>query len=134
MRSYGINHVNSSLYKPASNGAVGRVNRTFAEFLKNIVEELDWDVCLPRAVLTYNNTKHIELGMAPEEKLMTIPGKEQEKRIEGHPNWLPYAVGVKVKIKIVTVDRSLDKKLSEWYGSPFIITKVVSEGMAYEIE
>lgn len=145
LRKYGIEHLYSSPYKPASNGAVERVNRTFIEFLKNLVgRDSDWDRCLPKALLIYNNTKHSSIGMSPSEKLMVeshdsghvlpIPREEQEKWREGHPGWLPYGLGVKVKRKIITMDKSLGRKMGERYEGPYTVTKVVSGGMAYVIE
>ena len=145
LNKYGIEHVYSSPYKPASNGAVERINRTLAEFLKSLQNRSnEWDKFLSKAILVYNNTKHSEIGLSPSEKIMTechekgkilpISHEEQEKWQEGHPNWLPYGVGVKVKRKIVTVDRTLERKMEERYEGPFTIIKVLSEGMAYEIE
>jgi hypothetical protein len=47
---------------------------------------------------------------------------------------IPYMVGVKVKRKIVTVDRTLERKMDERYEGPLLVKEVLSGGMSYVVE
>ena len=52
MEKYNIHHVRMTAYKPSSNGAVERVNRTLISFLRDLSSHPgDWVSYLPQAIL-----------------------------------------------------------------------------------
>ena len=140
LEKYGIKHSLSSPYKPACNGAVERVNRTMSEFLRSLSRNsTHWDQDLTRARITYNNTKHSEIGMTPAEKLMTESHRTRniipvslDTWKKGHPNFVPFKVGQRVLRKIVTTDRSVSRKFAPKFEGPFDVVKVFSRGVSYE--
>ena len=71
LANYGINHIYSSPYNPASNGAVERVNRTLINTIKALTNDLRvWNKILPKAIVVYNNTIHSKLHASPSEFLL----------------------------------------------------------------
>jgi transposase InsO family protein len=71
VQNLSIKHKLTTPYQPTSNGAMERVNRT----IKNLIRSLSdagraWEESLPRAVITYNNTIHVELGVSPADFLL----------------------------------------------------------------
>jgi hypothetical protein len=143
LTSYGIKHIFTTPYRPASNGCVERVNRTIGEFLKNIVESPgSWDTRLGKAVMVYNNTKHSELGMSPAEFLLTKPHSVLDSPIiveedllwsEGHPKYEPFHLGQLVKKKRIVQDRSVANKFKPKYDGPFEVIKINDNKVTYKI-
>ena len=72
LERYSIDHVYSTQYRAAGNGAVERVNRTVTQLLKSLVNDsqTDWDVTLHHALITYNTTLHSQLSMSPADFIM----------------------------------------------------------------
>ena len=67
-----ILHIKTTAYKPSSNGAVERVNRSIIELLRSLVNRpSEWKDYLSTAVRTYNNTTHRETNISPSKFLMT---------------------------------------------------------------
>ena len=83
-----IHHLKTTAYKPSSNGAVERVNRTIIEFLRSLTKgPTVWKDYLATAVRTYNNTTHNETKISPSRFIMTrehdqvdIPIVSEEQR------------------------------------------------------
>ena len=143
LESFSIKHIYSSPQNPASNGAIERVNQTLTEILKAKVQNgQDWDILLPDALITYNNSYHSQIGTTPSKKIMTqhnIVGKLPlqssltSKWKEGHPNFAPYSINQKVIKKIIHSDHCVSHKFEKKYDGPFIVKKVQSNGLSYEI-
>ena len=53
---------------------------------------------------------------------------------EGHPNFCPFAIGDKVIRKVHMSGSSAINKFKERFSGPFVITKVQSNGLSYEIK
>ena len=67
-----INAVKSVPFSPSSNGAVERVNRTMIQILKGLANKPgDWDLHLPKAIISYNNTFHSQIGMSPAQCILS---------------------------------------------------------------
>ncbi|KAL7630233.1 UNVERIFIED_CONTAM: hypothetical protein RMT77_019624 [Armadillidium vulgare] len=141
---YGIKHTTSSPYKPSSNGAVERVNRTIGELLRLILSHGgEWDIQLPKVKLIYNNTVHSQTGKTPAQKLMEeshkrrsrVPLSDEHKLTwkEGHPNFRPFKLNQAVARKVITQDKTNIRKFTEKYTGPYIITKVFGNEVTYEI-
>jgi len=145
MESFNISHVFTSPLRPASNGAIERVNRTIGEFLRSLVEKerKEWDVVLSRALVTYNLTVHAQTGRTPSARLLEeshrhgivipVPAEEREKWVVGHPNFCPFRVGQLVLRRKVSGDRSAKRKLAARYMGPFCVRRVNQNGVTYEI-
>jgi len=71
-----------TVYHPKSNGALERLLRTLAEYLKHYVDEdqTDWDEWIPSAMFTYNTT------------LRTVTGYTLFELMYGHQTDLPIAL------------------------------------------
>ena len=142
--SYGIKHIYSTPYKPSSNGAVERVNRTIIQILKGLVNSpTDWDKELPRTLMIYNNTLHAENKKSPSDCLLEtahrvhqspVVSQDIQKRWkDGNPNFEPFRKGDKVLIKIQKVGDMVQHKLTETFEGPYIIKKVFPNELTYQI-
>ena len=129
---------------PTSNGAVERVNRTIQNFIKTITTETNrWDEHLGRALITYNNTTHVELQMSPSKFLIT---KSHQHSVDpplqsdlreywklGHPKFMPFCVNDLVLMK-TTLKGSLNiNKFLPKYDGPYKVGRVDSYGVTYQI-
>ena len=141
---YNIVHVYSTPYKPSSNGAIERVNRTIGELLRILTQESrKWDLHLPRAVLTYNHTVHSEIGCTPAEKILKIsydidsqPLLSAEIRhpwANGSPRYRPFHVGSFVLKKTVLVGNLTTNKLLPRFDGPYQVIKVFSNNVTYQL-
>ena len=142
---YGINHVFSTPYKPSSNGAVERVNRTVIQFLNALSdEENKWDRELTKMLLIYNGTYHEEIGMAPNERLVKennrgvpsalVENKETRWWKEGRAGFVSFMRGQKVLKVIEKKGRLTKDKLRPKYDGPFKVSRVNPNGVTYEVE
>ena len=61
----------SSAYHPQRDGQIERTIQTLKDLLRAcvIVQQRNWDDCLPLVEFTYNNSFHASIGMAPYEAL-----------------------------------------------------------------
>ena len=145
LEKYKIEHVLTTPYKPASNGAVERVNRTVIQFLKALSErENKWDKELTRMLLIYNGTYHEEIGMAPNERLVRennkevssaiVPSSEEKWWKEGRAGFVSFIRGQKVLKVIEKKGRLTVDKFRPKYEGPFIVSKVHRNGVTYELE
>ena len=145
LQEYNIDHIYSTSYKAASNGAVERSNRTIIELLKGIVSSspLTWDKELGKAVVLYNNTLHTKLGTTPSKFILQNSFKSINNLPlnadiiatwkEGHPHFSPFRLHQKVVRKVNRVGNRLSHKLKQKYEGPYEVVKVQSNGVSYEI-
>ena len=72
LSSHGISHQLTTPYKPTSNGAVERMNKTDQGFLRSLCALGNkWDDELSRAVISYNHIYHAKLEKSPSSFLLT---------------------------------------------------------------
>ena len=130
---------------PTSNGAVERVNRTIQNLLKVVLDHGSrWDEHLGRAVITYNNSPHTELGLSPAKFLITKshscqgdPPLQSELREYwklGNPRFRPFKVGDFVLKKVEVQGHCTINKFMPRFSGPFKVCKVGSLGVTYELE
>lgn len=62
-----INKMQTTAYRPQSNGALERSHRTLGEYLRNYTDQdiNNWDQWLPYAMFTYNSTPHSSTQITP---------------------------------------------------------------------
>ena len=144
LEEYKIKHVYSTPYMPSSNGCVERVNRTVLQLLNGIqIRQNEWDMHLSRVVITYNNSVHSQLNLSPSACILsrahncnaTLPVTTElvETWCEGHPNFCPFKINQKVLKKIVKVGNRLENKLGQKFEGPYLIQKVHSKKLTYEV-
>ena len=144
LHKYGIKHIFTTPYSPSSNGACERVNSTILNFVRGLrLDQNRWDEGLVKAVVTYNNTSHSQIGTSPSQFILQqvhscipacpIDNETRETWREGHPNFAPFRVGQKVIKKIVKTGNRVEHKLSQKFDGPFVIKKVQQNGVTYEI-
>jgi hypothetical protein len=139
----GIIHQFTTPFCPTSNGAIERVNRTIQGFLRSLTDKPgSWDQHLPQAIITYNNTLHVELNLSPSSfllnrshncnsvPLLNVP-KLQEFWKTGHSKFSPFKVGQLVLMKIPSKGNLTVNKLSKKYKGPLIVNKVNSNNVTY---
>ena len=74
LRQFGVKRNRTSPYHPMSNGLNERSHRTLHNFLRCCVEnEREWDLLLPFAAMTYNNTRHAATGSTPHNLIFSWP-------------------------------------------------------------
>ena len=145
LASYNINHVFTTPYKPSSNGAVERVNRTIAQILKGLLEYgKDWEKELARAIIIHNTTYHDTIRTTPSEKLMVeshpkminaiLPGRKTTVWKKGDPAFLPFAKGTKV-LKVIERPAKLNiHKFQPKFFGPLTVIKVNPNKVTYELK
>lgn len=60
-----IKKINTTAFRPQSNGSVERFHRSLNEYLKNFTTEKNWDVFLKYATFAYNSTKNNATKYSP---------------------------------------------------------------------
>ena len=144
LERYNIVHVRTTPYKPSSNGAIERVNRTIGELLRILTSEPSkWDEHLAKSILTYNHTHHSEIACTPAEKILTqsyditsLPLLSAEIRnpwAEGHPRYQPFKVGTLVLRKTILVGNLSTNKLLPRFDGPYQVTTVNQNNVTYEL-
>ena len=141
---YGITHVFSTPYRPQSNGAIERVNRTIGEMLRVLVNQpQNWDRQLPDVVMSYNHSWHSQIKTSPAEcllrqahqvnsnSLLANPTKATWKA--GHPNFRPFRVGDFVARKLPIQGHGTLNKFLPRFEGPFVVRLVRDNGVTYEI-
>ncbi|XP_020297641.1 uncharacterized protein LOC109862121 [Pseudomyrmex gracilis] len=70
---------NTTAYHPESNGALKRLHRTLAEYIRHYVnkDQTDWDDWVPYAMFAYNTTPHTATGFTPFE---LVYGSKHKKK------------------------------------------------------
>ena len=69
MAYYGVRHIKSAPYHPATNGLAERAVQTFKNALKKASKE-DLEITLTKFLFTYRNTPHSTTGISPAELLL----------------------------------------------------------------
>ena len=145
LNRYNIAHVYSTPYKPSSNGGVERVNRTIAEVLRGLTEDIrTWDLQLSHATIVYNNTIHRAVNMTPAEFLLRKEHDLVSKPLvtketghywtEGHPDFQSFKVGQLVLYRVQCKGNCTEYKLRERYEGPYRIATAHGNGVTYVIE
>ena len=74
LQQLGVKKIRTTPYHPQTNGMNERVHRTLHNYLRCCVEtEQQWDLFLPLAAMTYNNTRHAATGVTPHSLVFTWP-------------------------------------------------------------
>ena len=146
-----IHHIKTTAYKPSSNGAVERVNRTIVEFLRSLVspsaqvsKPAQWKIYLPNAVRIYNSTTHRETGISPSNFIMTREHPHKDLPIitehtrkfwnEGHPEYISFKKGQLVLRRINRPGKLNIHKLQYKYSGPYQVIKVHANDVTYIIK
>lgn len=140
---YGIHHINSTPYKPSSNGLVERANRTIGELLRmKSTDVSSWIDNLPNVVGIYNNTHHTEINCSPAEFLLvnchnvnplSVSHSIKETWKEGHPKFLPFTLNQLVLKKRVVTNYNVSNKFLSKYIGPYKVVLVNQNGVTYEL-
>lgn len=143
--SFNILHIYSTRYMAASNGCVERSNQTIIQLLKGITADNpgDWDNKISRVLVMYNNTYHSQIGCSPAQFILrkshdstsAVPVNVETVNSwrEGHAKFCSFTVGQKVAHKINRVGNLSRDKLAPKFEGPFLVTKVQSNGVTYEV-
>ena len=145
LREYGIEHVYSTPYKPSSNGAVERCNRTLAELLRSLVaDSMEWDLKLGKAVMVYNSSLHSQTGLSPSNCILRdshfvkaqplVSTGRREVWSEGHPGFHPFSLGQFVLKKVQFHGHATINKLKPRYEGPYRVTKVNDNKVTYQLQ
>lgn len=141
---YNIRHIYSTPYKPSSNGAVERANRTLIEMLRCLSSDpAAWDDSLAKAVVVYNHSWHSSIGMSPSQCIMTkshshIPGALVDKPTvntwrDGHPSFVSFSVDDLVLKKVQMTGNLVTNKFGARYNGPYKVVTVRNNGITYEV-
>ena len=145
MDEYNIDHVHSTSYRAAGNGAVERSNRTITDMLRGSTDNdpLSWDDRVGKMVIIYNNSVHAELKDTPTNFILLkshsftdnlpVPTEIVKTWKLGHPKFSPFSVGQKVAYRVPRIGNKVSNKFKEKYEGPFIVTKVQVNTVSYEI-
>ena len=144
LNKYNIHHVYSTPYKPSSNGAVERVNRTVIERLRCLGgSSTDWDLELAKMIIDYNHSWHSALNMSPSDYVLKVghdhhqpPLVDSETKSSwrlGHPSFSSFIVGRKVLRKLPVQGNSVSNKFLPRYDGPYVVRKVRENGVTYEV-
>ena len=136
-------HNTSSAYHAAGNSCIERANCTVIQLLKGDLGR-QWDTKLYRMVINYNNSNvHSITKLTPSQCILTrehevrpklpVEGKVVKTWKEGNPKFCPFKVGQKVLRKIHRIGNLLIGKLEDKYEGPYVVKKVQSNGLSYEI-
>ena len=144
LSKYGIDHKLTTPYRPQSNGAVERVNRTIKGLLKSLVEKASaWANELPQAIITYNNTYHSELKMSPAKFLLSQPHQASNNCLKnkvksfwklGNPRFMSFKRNDLVLMKVQHKGNLNVNKFKSNYSGPYKVSRAFDNGNTYEIE
>jgi hypothetical protein len=143
-RGFSIKHKLTTPYQPTSNGAVERVNKNIKNLIRSLSDSgLAWEESLPRAVITYNNTVHVELGVSPADFLINKPHSSEHTLFPesvketwkvGHPNFIPFKVGQLVLAKVHMKGFLTTNKFQSNFTGPYEVIKVNDNGVTYQVK
>ena len=145
LRDNGIEHLSSSPYHPAANGAVERLNRTLTQMLRCDLEGTNnWIEKLHTIVMNYNHSVHSELGVAPAECLRSSGHADEQDNTsdqpttlvwkEGHKNFVSFQEGESVLKKTQLPGNLCTNKFKTRYDGPYKILRVLGSGVTYILE
>jgi len=112
---------------PSSNRAIERVNRTIQGLLRSLTNKPgSWDEYLPQTIISYNNTMHVELKMAPaafllglSHEIISVPFIDAKKLNShwqvGNHKFKPFKLKQEVLLKIHPKGNLNVNKLTEKY-------------------
>ena len=144
LETRGIRHVYTTPYKPSSNGAVERLNRTIVENLRTAASSnANWDKLLPKIVEDYNNSYHSSIQTSPSKFLLavshdleggpSVSSTTKDTWREGHPSFAPFKVRSKVLKKVNLEGNLSTNKLLPRFHGPYEVLKVNDNGVTYLI-
>ena len=145
MEKYQIHHIHTTAYKPSSNGAVERVNRTIIGFLRDLSSKTtSWYPHLQKAIIIYNQTTHNETKASPSRFLLERPHismkdvpivtpETQELWAQGHPQYEPFKVNQSVLKRRELPGRLNVHKLEYKFNGPYKVTKINSNKVTYQL-
>ena len=146
LSKYGISHIYSTPYKPSSNGAVERCNRTLIEMLRCMKgnSNVSWDMLLPEMVVKYNNSWHASIKMSPVQNIIRvnhditdaafIPTEVKQVWKSGQSTFSSYGIGDEVMVKEILVGNCVSNKLSPRFHGPYRIVKIGKSGLTYTLD
>ena len=142
MNKYDVDHVLSTPYMPASNGAIERFNRTLVETLRCVCKDpAHWEKELVNVLVNYNNSWHSALNMSPSDFLMkkshlgnqvlVTDGKHWR---EPHPGFKSFSLDDLVLKRTPLQGNLVINKFRERYEGPYKVVKVNRNRVTYELE
>ena len=133
VNKYQLNHERSIPYRPQSNGAVERLNRTIKERLAIALNGYysEWDLEIAQIIIQYNRMVHEETGRTPvsyytgkiEEPILPLPKKEFKS---AGKNFKPYKRGELVLYRIPFHSKDQRHKLAPRFKGPYEIIECIS--------
>jgi hypothetical protein len=114
-----LKKIQSTAFRPESQGSIERSQRVFAEYLRHCVSEdqTNWDSWVPFATYVYNTTEHSARGFTPFELLFGRPSSlpsALRKPPEPQYNYDDYASELRGRLQ--TVQQHAHKNLIENKG------------------
>lgn len=99
-----ITKIQTTAFRPQSNGSLERSHKSLGEYLRNFVEkdQLDWDTWIPYAIFTYNTSVHSATNFTPFELLYGFPAEipnSLQKPPELNYNYDDYANELKSRLQ-----------------------------------
>ena len=143
LNKYGIEHIHSTPYKPSSNGAIERLNRTLIQLLRSTEGDNSWLQNLGQVVVTYNNSWHASIDATPSQYLLkeshsvlpqpVLRASTKEEWRRGHPSFQPFRKGEQVLKRVVEVGNRTQNKFQPRFEGPYTITLVRDNRVTYEL-
>ena len=145
LRDWKIQHAYSTPYHPEGNGAVELCNRTIGQSLRLLTSSTgDWDLYLAKTMITYNSTRHAEIGTSPAAFLLHHRQGDAESRDTsegehnvwktGHPRFKPFQIGDRVKKTAQLPGHRLENKFEARYIGPLTVSEVAENGVTYLVK
>ena len=142
LAKYDIEHVFSTPWKPASNGAVERLNRSVVEMIRTeTAGKTDWDLSLPKIVVNYNNSVHSALGVSPSAFLLgknhsatpdpVVDASTRRYWNEGSTKFESFKQGDLVLKKVQLQGHLCTNKMKPRYEGPYVVETVHQNNVTY---
>ena len=133
----------STPYCPEGNGAVERVNYTIGKLLAHLhAAEIDWDILLSKAVITYNSTYHTQIKTSPSQFILahshdvpesTIRGTI-EKWTAGHTKYCSFKLHQLVAREKPRSGHLVAAKFQSLYEDPYEVIAVNPNNVTYKLQ
>ena len=147
LTQFGVKQQLTTPLSPSSNGLVERFNRTLQTLLRSLhTDGVEWDDNLPRALLAYNNSTHSEIDCSPSSFLLSKPHRMNhvpllrtddltERWNDGGSKYKPFKIGDQVLTRVhLQGNLTTNKLMKNRYFGPFIVLKVNSNKVTYQLE